>query len=143
MQFGLKKRVVVKHMKIFENVCMEFHFLVKPGTTHRNEILFARQCQIFKLNLDTEQTTTYYQYENPLNLQPQNFDTNLSQDIFIVASPDDALYVNTAKNLEVDLDDLHQIGLIKEIIFDESSNHFFILANKYQGLIGFFVLKFP
>ena len=54
MEFELKKRVVVKHLKIFENVCMEFHFIDKPGTEHRDEILFARQCSIFKLNIDTE-----------------------------------------------------------------------------------------
>ena len=57
-------------MKIFENVCMEFHFVDKPDTTHRNEILFARQDCVFKLNLDTEVTTTFYKFENALNLQP-------------------------------------------------------------------------
>jgi hypothetical protein len=63
----------------------------------------------------------------------------------VVASPEDALYINLnrKRKKEVDLDNLHKIGLIKEIIYDDSSNMFYLLSNKYQGLLGFFVLKFP
>jgi len=31
---------------------------------------------------------------------------------------------------------------MKEIIFDDSTDTFYLLTNKYQGLLGFFVLKF-
>ena len=57
---------------------------------------------------------------------------NLTQDIFVVASPEDALYINLnrKRKKEVDLDNLHKIGLIKEIIYDDSSNMFYLLSNK-------------
>jgi hypothetical protein len=38
---------------------------------------------------------------------------NDMQDILIVSSEVDAVYVNTKKNEEVDVDELHNIGLIK------------------------------
>ena len=74
---------------------------------HRDEMIFARKDQVFKLNLETEEITTYYKFREPLNRQPMNFDTNTNQDIFIVASPEDALYINKRIQVEIDLDDLH------------------------------------
>jgi len=59
----------------------------------------------------------------------------------VVASPDDGIYVNVARNTEVDIDDEYNIGCIKEIIFDQEDRVFYILCNKYQEKLGFFVLR--
>jgi phosphoglucomutase len=39
--FELEKRIIVKKMPEFEKVCMEFHFVNKPGLD-RDEMIFAR-----------------------------------------------------------------------------------------------------
>ena len=42
---------------------------------------------------------------------------------------------------EIDLDELFGIGLIKEIIHDEDDKVFYILANKFEERLGFFVIR--
>jgi hypothetical protein len=55
--FILHKRIVVKDLPIFNEVCMCFHFI------NSHEILFVKADQIFKLNFDTEEVTTIYTFE--------------------------------------------------------------------------------
>ena len=59
----------------------------------------------------------------------------------IVASMDDGIYIHKTKKEEVDIDEQYKIANIKEIIFDTDDDVFYILANKYQEKLGFFVLK--
>lgn len=64
--------------------------------------------------------------------------------IAIVASQDDSLYINTQKNQtmgQVDIDKLYDIKSIQEIIYDHEDNVFYILANKFQGKLGFFLIR--
>ena len=42
----------------------------------------------------------------------------------------------------VDLDDIYGIGLIKEMIFDEEEHVFYIMANKYKGKLGLYLIRF-
>jgi hypothetical protein len=42
---------------------------------------------------------------------------------------------------ETDIDELYSISAIKEVKYDQEENTFYILANKLDGLLGFFVLK--
>ena len=42
---------------------------------------------------------------------------------------------------EVDLDQFYNIGLMKEIIHDEEDKVFYILANKFDEKLGFFLLR--
>ena len=66
----------------------------------------------------------------------------------------DGIYINTKINQEVDIDQEYEISNIMEIIYDDddvrdvsnSSNNkegktFYILSNKYEEKLGFFVLK--
>jgi hypothetical protein len=78
-----------------------------------------------------------------LDRQPNNFDLNDTQDIFLVSSPEDALYVNLRKNEEVDIDELYGVGLMKEVIFDTMTRSFYMLTNKHDDKLGFFVMRFP
>ena len=48
----------------------------------------------------------------------------------IIASSDDALWVNVSTQEEVDIDDIYNISAIQAIIFDSEENKFYILANK-------------
>ena len=42
---------------------------------------------------------------------------------------------------EVDLDELYDIGAMKEIIYDFEDSVFYILANKFEEKLGFFILR--
>ena len=44
---------------------MEFNFINKPGM-HRDGIIFAKFNEIFKLNLESEEVTTFYKFKEPL-----------------------------------------------------------------------------
>jgi hypothetical protein len=62
----------------------------------------------------------------------------------ITASPQDGIYLdlrNKDKCKEIDLDELYEIGCMKEIIYDHEDAVFYILANKYQEKLGFFIIR--
>lgn len=59
----------------------------------------------------------------------------------VTASPEDGIYVNLDKEQEEDLDELYNIGCMKEIIHDEEDGVFYILANKFDEKLGFFIIK--
>ena len=93
------------------------------------------------MNFVTGIVTKVYEMKNKLNKQPQYFKVNDDQRIFIVSSAMDGVYVNTNLNQEVDLDDTYIISNIMEIIFDHDDDVFYILTNKYEEKLGFFVLR--
>ena len=66
---------------------------------------------------------------------------NDNQDIFIIASPDDGIYINLNEETEVDIDAEYQIANIKQIIYDHEDGVFYVLSNKFEEKLGFFVLK--
>ena len=69
---------------------------------------------------------------------------NDDQTIMITASPQDGIYLDLRdkkKCHEVDLDELYNIGSMKEIIFDNEDACFYILANKFEEKLGFFIIR--
>jgi hypothetical protein len=44
-------------------------------------------------------------------------------------------------NKEIDLDELYSIGCMKEIIYDHEDGVFYILANKFEEKLGFFIIR--
>ena len=74
--------------------------------------------------------------------QPVNFDVNDEQNVFVIASADDGLYVNTETQKEVDIDDMYNIGLIKNIKFESETREFYILCNREGTELGVYVIKF-
>ena len=48
-----------------------------------------------------------------------------------MASPEDGIYYDKKKQLEVDIDETYEISNIKEIIYDHEEGYFYLLANKY------------
>ena len=63
-EFVLHKRIVVKDIEIFNEVCMNFHF------NNSHEIIFVKASQIFKINFDTEEVTTIYTFSEAFLFQP-------------------------------------------------------------------------
>ena len=43
---------------------------------------------------------------------------------------------------QIDLDEKFEINNIKEIIHDSEDHYFYLLANKYQGRLGVFLVRF-
>ena len=66
---------------------------------------------------------------------------NAKQDIMVIASNDDGIYKDINKKIEIDLDEKFKIGVIKEIIHDEEDHVFYILSNKYDDKLGFFIIR--
>lgn len=59
----------------------------------------------------------------------------------VVASPEDCLYLDLKKDIEMDIDNEYKVSLIKEIIFDEEDRLFYFLSNKFEEKLGFFVFS--
>ena len=58
----------------------------------------------------------------------------------IIASSDDALWVNVSTQEEVDIDEIYNISAIQAIVFDNEENMFYILANKLHRRLGYFLI---
>ena len=67
---------------------------------------------------------------------------NQDQSIHVLASESDGYWYDQKSNKEVDLDVLFKIENIKSIEFDQEEKAFYILANKRNDLVGFFLIKF-
>jgi hypothetical protein len=78
-----------------------------------------------------------------LKRQPLYFVPNFDQSIFIIASPEDGFHINLKKknNIETNISKHYEIDAIKEVIYDQEENQYYILSNKFEEKLGFFVLK--
>jgi hypothetical protein len=131
-------------MPIFNQASLQFHFRVKPGKT-RDELIFAKKDQIIVINFETEQVRQLYKYKDPLTRQPSYFQMNENQNIIVISTIEDSIYLNLSdpnKQIEVDIDVLYSIGQICEIAFDKVSGWFYILCNVYQDKLGVYILGF-
>ena len=134
-------RIVLRDNPVFEKVCAEFHFVDQEGK-NRDRLMFANRNEVFILNVVVGDIQTVYKFKDPLKRQPANFDINDAQNIFVVASADDGLYINTEEKKEEDIDDIFGIGLIKNIKFESETREFYILCNREGTALGFYVLRF-
>ena len=116
----------------FDKVCCEFHFVCSDNKegSKGDAIMFTNKNEVFVLDITVGDIKTIYKFGNPLKRQPVNFDINDEQNVFVIASADDGLYVNTETKQEVDVDDIYGIGLIKNIKFESETREFYILCNR-------------
>lgn len=119
---------------------MVFHFKNEPFL-ERSEILFVKAECIFSLNFKTWEVTIFFKFSNNLNHQPQFFELTDDQNILIISSAEDCLYVNLNTGLEKDINSLYEISDIKEVKYDNTDHDFYILSNKQFGRLGFFVQR--
>ena len=97
---------------------------------------------MFSINFETEEITTIVKFVQPLTRQPEFFTMNEDQSVSVVASLEDGLFYNHLTEEFVDLDDLYQIGAIKEIIYDHEDCMIYVLANKFEEKLGVFIVRF-
>ena len=102
-EFVLHKRVVLKDLEIFKQVCMNFHF--KANCPNMDTIIFTKVDQIFELNYMTEDITTIHTFSTPFKRQPLFFTPNEDQTIFLIASPEDGKHLNLRTKRETDVND--------------------------------------
>ena len=95
------KRIIVKDIqlmgqKVFEGVCLEFHFQTRRGKAP-DSILFVKKCSIIKLNFETEELEVIMQHRTPMDHQPLFFTPNADQTCFMIANSTEGRYVNINK----------------------------------------------
>ena len=139
------KRVVIKDIDIFRQVCMKYHFKDIPGSNEKDTIIFAKIDCIFELNFVTETVKVVHKFRTQLNRQPLFFEPNKDQSIFVIASPEDCIHLNMKTGNDLDIDMEYDISTTKSVIFDQEEDEdegiFYILSNKYEEKLGFFILK--
>lgn len=136
----------MKEFAEFDKVCMQFFFregdLEKGRDPH--QIIFVKASKMLQVNFELEGDAvleTLRVFKKPLTRQPEFFQPDNTNFRVIIASPEDAMYFNGNTNVELDLDEFFKIGSIKEIKYDEEEDDFYILANKYQEKLGFFIIR--
>ena len=66
---------------------------------------------------------------------------NHKQDVMVISSQEDGIYKDMRNGTEIDLDEKFNIGIIKEIIHDDEDECFYLVANKYDEKLGFFIVR--
>jgi hypothetical protein len=59
----------------------------------------------------------------------------------VISSQEDGIYKDMRNGTEIDLDEKFNIGIIKEIIHDDEDECFYLVANKYDEKLGFFIVR--
>ena len=135
--------------ELFVGVSQRFHFKkAKPGSDFKDSIYFAREDLIFEYNFETETHKILYEFSTDVrpSQQPTYFEMNTDQKIFMVASDWDCVYCNMNANsaeqfVLVDVDDMLNIKVIKHIYYNPEDKNFYILANKLNEKLGFYVIR--
>jgi hypothetical protein len=106
------------------------------------KIIFAKYNQIFEMNVETEGIQTIHKFNPALKSQPIIFRSNVNQDIFVVSTRQDGIWVDVNQGKEVDLDEEFDINLINEVVLDEDEGYFYFLCNMRHERIGFYLIRF-
>ena len=75
-----------------------------------------------------------------LEQEPLSFGSNMKQNIFVVSSSVEIIYVNTIEDQEIDIHKMYNISGIRKITIDQEDNVVYIVANSYLDLKGVYVL---
>lgn len=138
------KWIKIRDIPEFDKVVMEFFFKNQSDPTlPPASILFAKKENVFELDLETSTVTAVHRFKDvQCRLPPQHFEVNDAQNVFVVASVQDGIWVNTVTKREVDLDVVFQISDIRCIVYDSEEDVFYLLANRFREGIGFFLIRF-
>lgn len=80
-------------------------------------------------------------FKEQLKRQPSTFDPTSKHEYFLIASPEDGLFLDMKNKTEDHFMKDNEIESIKTCIYDEEENVYYVIANKYLDKMGFFVLK--
>ena len=126
-----------KHKFEFDDTCPDFFFNKK----NTDELLFFQPDGVIKFNYKTDTESQHYKLpEHRLDNEPDNAIFGPDQTEFMFNTRDNVYYVNTKNNLVVDIDELEGISEIKDILVHDK--YFYILCNKRDERLGFFLLRF-
>ena len=129
---------------------MEYQF---KNDGAKDSLIFCKIDQVFAFNFRTQAITMVVEFESELAAQPQFFKMDDAQEIFLVASSSDAVFVNTGpehlkkiraergqgETGQVDLDSFCPIEAIRQTCYDSDEKRFYIVCNKYEEKLGFFI----
>ena len=59
----------------------------------------------------------------------------------MIASPEDGFHIDLKSNKETDFSKQYEVDSIKEVIYDQEESQYYILSNKFEEKLGFFILK--
>jgi hypothetical protein len=104
-----------------------------------NEIFFTNSRQVMIYNFYSDELQPEYVFQNYLNSQPIYAVFNEKQNIAIIATFYDVLFLNIEKDEEIDIDNLFHIGDIRSVI--NVNEKFYVLANKCDKLLGYYLIE--
>tara|TARA_B110000285_G_C15135793_1_gene626806 strand:+ start:1683 stop:2189 length:507 start_codon:yes stop_codon:yes gene_type:complete len=121
----------------FPDACIRFHFDISDDKC----LIFFSMTKVFKFDylLEEDNISVIYELDNELDDIPKFGVFNANQSKFIVNSSQDVLYVDMEKKLEIDLDEREGISIILNIIRSNDDKHFYILANKKNEMLGYYL----
>lgn len=136
---GDKEEFALERLRDFQyhEACMRFEF----DANNNSRLIFFQRDKVFMIDITDESfNKVLYSFKEPLEDQPSFGAFNRAQDKFIVTSASDIRYcdLNDA-SAEVDLDAELGISAIESITVDE--DHFYVLANKKNTRLGFYLFQ--
>lgn len=105
-----------------------------------NELIFIDHMKILRFNYLNRTEIVQYRFDNCLSEQPELMVFDDTQTMAIVASVDDALWVSIKDQEEVDIDEFYHIAGIQAIHFCKDDQKFYLLANKLNRKLGYYLL---
>lgn len=80
-----------------------------------------------------------YTYKHPLHEEPHFGVFNKDQKKFVVTTEQDVRYIDIKTSEEIDLHAQEGLGSLQNVVADD--HYFYILANKKEGKLGFYLYK--
>ena len=134
------KYTLIKEIKLPEefryfSVAFEFD---KSDKESESTLVMIDTDKIMKYNYMLEKLEVLFKFKNSLDSQPDFFEFNEEQTVAILASSNDALWIDIKNQSELDVDENFEIGDIKALLYDNGK--FYLLANKFRRKLGYFLL---
>lgn len=93
----------IKLRKEFQYYSMSFEFDKNDEEEHN--LIMVNKNQMVRYNYMTDQVTVLFEFKNTLDSQPDFFSFSEDQKIAIIASSDNALWININTKQEIDVDE--------------------------------------
>ena len=108
-------------------------------TSKDPKIFMVSDEAIISLDLLQEQIVQFYDFKLDMADQPEFFLFNDDQTCCILATGEDALFIDLEEKKEVDVDTVIGVSCIRTVSY--FNKHFYLLANKRFGKIGLYLCK--
>ena len=140
-KFEFIKNQILKDNPELKGICMQFHFKIDKNGKDTNSLYFAQKNRIIEYQFQTNAVTPVYELDPALRYQPNFFVMNDDQNCCIISNSQDSVYIKIKDKAYVDIDSKYKISSMKQIVYDLEFQTFYIMANKYRGKLGLFIIK--